>query len=120
MGRESRARNFMSKLNKIFHDRTSLTSNHIPPLNCEALLMMISYILSIHLAPNFTTVQKEVSDLLKGKILVGHALHHDLKVCLLFHSSKFSQKNELENVIQTVNSQLAHEQGQLHWNKYSN
>jgi len=25
-------------------------------------------------------VQKEVSDLLKGRILVGHALHNDLKV----------------------------------------
>ena len=26
-------------------------------------------------------VQKEVSDLLQGRVLVGHALHNDLKVC---------------------------------------
>ena len=28
-------------------------------------------------------VQKEVSDLLTGRILVGHAVHHDLKVGIL-------------------------------------
>ena len=31
-------------------------------------------------AEDFLVVQKEVSDLLKGRILVGHALHNDLKV----------------------------------------
>lgn len=33
------------------------------------------------LAKDFETVQKEVSSILKGKILVGHALEHDFKVC---------------------------------------
>jgi len=31
-------------------------------------------------AKDFMTVQKKVADLLKGRILVGHALHNDLKV----------------------------------------
>lgn len=31
-------------------------------------------------AKEFLVVQKKVSDLLKGRILVGHALHNDLKV----------------------------------------
>ena len=32
------------------------------------------------LAPDFKNVQKEVSELIKGRILIGHAVHHDLKV----------------------------------------
>uniref|UniRef100_A0A023GIS1 RNA exonuclease 4 n=1 Tax=Amblyomma triste TaxID=251400 RepID=A0A023GIS1_AMBTT len=33
----------------------------------------------------FATVQKEVSEILNGRILVGHAVHHDLKVLFLSH-----------------------------------
>ncbi|XP_016042901.1 RNA exonuclease 4 [Erinaceus europaeus] len=33
-------------------------------------------------------VQKEVADMLKGRILVGHALHNDLKVLFLDHPKK--------------------------------
>lgn len=33
----------------------------------------------------FKTVQKEIFDLLEGRILVGHALNHDLKVLFLNH-----------------------------------
>ncbi|KAM6170125.1 RNA exonuclease 4 [Rhynchocyon petersi] len=33
-------------------------------------------------------VQKEVADMLKGRILVGHALHNDLKVLFLHHPKK--------------------------------
>ncbi|KAB0394056.1 hypothetical protein E2I00_001760, partial [Balaenoptera physalus] len=36
----------------------------------------------------FEVVQKEVADLLKGRILVGHALHNDLKALLLGHPKK--------------------------------
>ena len=32
------------------------------------------------LASEFKSVQKEVSELLKGRVLIGHAIHHDLKV----------------------------------------
>ena len=31
-------------------------------------------------AKPFVEVQKQVADLLKGRILVGHAVHNDLKV----------------------------------------
>lgn len=31
-------------------------------------------------AKDFWVVQKDVAELIKGRILVGHALHHDLKV----------------------------------------
>lgn len=31
-------------------------------------------------AEDIYTVQKDLNDLLKGRILVGHALHNDLKV----------------------------------------
>ena len=34
----------------------------------------------MHIAEKFSVVQKEVSDLLQGTVLVGHALHNDLKV----------------------------------------
>ena len=33
----------------------------------------------------FEVVQKEVADILKGRVLVGHALHNDLKVLYLSH-----------------------------------
>jgi len=39
-------------------------------------------------APDFKTVQFEVSKLLRGKILVGHALKNDLAVLLLDHPRK--------------------------------
>ncbi|XP_054853113.1 RNA exonuclease 4 [Eublepharis macularius] len=37
---------------------------------------------------DFKVVQKEVADILKGRILVGHALHNDLKVLFLDHPKK--------------------------------
>lgn len=39
-------------------------------------------------APSYQQVQKEVADILKDKILVGHALHNDLKCLMLGHSRK--------------------------------
>ncbi|XP_040382958.1 RNA exonuclease 4 [Oryza brachyantha] len=39
-------------------------------------------------AKDFWVVQKDVAELIKGRILVGHALHHDLKVLLLSHPKK--------------------------------
>ncbi|KAJ4809501.1 RNA exonuclease 4 [Rhynchospora pubera] len=36
-------------------------------------------------AKDFWAVQQTVADLIKGHILVGHALHHDLKALLLSH-----------------------------------
>ncbi|KAG5272873.1 hypothetical protein AALO_G00170220 [Alosa alosa] len=37
---------------------------------------------------NFKQVQKEVADILEGRILVGHAIHNDLRVLLLDHPKK--------------------------------
>ena len=31
-------------------------------------------------APHFKQVQTEVAELIKDRLLVGHAIHHDLKV----------------------------------------
>lgn len=39
-------------------------------------------------AKNFRMVQKEVAELLQGRILVGHALRNDLKALLLSHPKK--------------------------------
>ena len=39
-------------------------------------------------APSYEVVQKEVFDILKGRILVGHALQNDLKVLMLGHSRR--------------------------------
>ncbi len=36
-------------------------------------------------------MQKEVSDLLQGRLLVGHALKHDLKVLFLDHPRKMTR-----------------------------
>ncbi|KAK9688839.1 hypothetical protein RND81_09G014700 [Saponaria officinalis] len=39
-------------------------------------------------AKDFPTVQKKVAELMKGRILVGHALRNDLKALLLSHPKK--------------------------------
>ncbi|CAL9201441.1 unnamed protein product [Musa hybrid cultivar] len=39
-------------------------------------------------AKEFWAVQKQVAELIKGRMLVGHALHNDLKVLLLSHPKK--------------------------------
>ncbi|KAL9443998.1 hypothetical protein AB3S75_017217 [Citrus x aurantiifolia] len=39
-------------------------------------------------AKDFPTVQKKVAELIEGRILVGHALHNDLKALLLTHPKK--------------------------------
>ncbi|KAL2476387.1 Polynucleotidyl transferase [Abeliophyllum distichum] len=39
-------------------------------------------------AKNFNVVQKKVAELIKGRILVGHALHNDLRALLLSHLKK--------------------------------
>ncbi|XP_029674953.1 RNA exonuclease 4 isoform X2 [Formica exsecta] len=38
---------------------------------------------------DFNIVQKEVADMLKGRILVGHALKHDLNVLFLSHPRRY-------------------------------
>ena len=44
---------------------------------------------------DFKKVQKEVSDLLQGRILVGHSIKHDLKVLFLNHSAKMIRDTSL-------------------------
>ena len=39
-------------------------------------------------APSYEKVQREVYDILKGRVLVGHALQNDLKALLLSHSRR--------------------------------
>ncbi|NWR91183.1 REXO4 exonuclease, partial [Furnarius figulus] len=43
---------------------------------------------NLNAGEDFKTVQKEVADILKGRILVGHALRNDLKVLFLDHPQK--------------------------------
>ncbi|KFP32910.1 RNA exonuclease 4, partial [Colius striatus] len=43
---------------------------------------------NIKTGEDFKTVQKEVADILNGRILVGHALRNDLKVLFLDHPQK--------------------------------
>ncbi|XP_056361483.1 RNA exonuclease 4 [Oenanthe melanoleuca] len=43
---------------------------------------------NINTGEDFKTVQKEVAEILKGRILVGHALRNDLQVLLLDHPQK--------------------------------
>ncbi|EEB05814.1 exoribonuclease Rex4 [Schizosaccharomyces japonicus yFS275] len=47
----------------------------------------VSGVKSHHLrdAPSFEEAQKTVADILDGRVLVGHAVHHDLKALLLSH-----------------------------------
>ena len=39
-------------------------------------------------AVSFSVVQKEVADIIKGRVLVGHAVHNDLQVLYLSHEKK--------------------------------
>lgn len=38
------------------------------------------FIVCFATAPSFKTVQKEVAEILQGRVLVGHAVKNDLKV----------------------------------------
>lgn len=42
----------------------------------------------------FKVVQKEVSEILKGRILVGHAVHNDLKIFFLDHPKKATRDTQ--------------------------
>ena len=39
-------------------------------------------------APEFMEVQAEVAEMIRDRVLVGHAIHHDLKVLFLDHPKK--------------------------------
>ena len=56
----------------------------IDPEPCYLGKTLCALKLIIFVAEEFNVVQKEVSGLLKGKILVGHALRNDLKVGVNF------------------------------------
>ncbi|GAA5994043.1 hypothetical protein JCM5350_000057 [Sporobolomyces pararoseus] len=51
-------------------------------------------------APSFLEVQKEVSELLKGRILVGHALSNDTNVLLLSHPWNMTRDTSLYSPLQ--------------------
>ena len=44
------------------------------------VLMILFVVFLLIIGVDYKIVQKEVSDILKKRILVGHALHNDLKV----------------------------------------
>ena len=51
----------------------------------------------IHLsleADSFEIVQRKVADLVKDKIIIGHALHHDLKALLLSHPKRLTRDTQ--------------------------
>nr|XP_024384936.1 RNA exonuclease 4-like [Physcomitrium patens] len=49
-------------------------------------------------AQDLYTVQKEVMELLKGRVLVGHAVHNDLKVLMLTHSKSNGRPRSLQHL----------------------
>lgn len=51
------------------------------------------WILILLAAKNFNVVQKKVAELIKGRILVGHALHNDLKVSICTNEICISDSN---------------------------
>ncbi|KAK0170141.1 hypothetical protein PV328_010739 [Microctonus aethiopoides] len=50
----------------------------------------------------FTLVQKEVADILKGRILVGHALKNDLSVLFLSHPKRLLRDTSRYNLFRRV------------------
>lgn len=50
----------------------------------------------------FDTVQKEVAELLKNKILVGHAIKNDLQVLFLSHPRRFIRDTSVYKPIRTI------------------
>jgi RNA exonuclease 4 len=50
----------------------------------------------------FEVMEKEMAEMLNGKILVGHALHNDLKVLFLDHHQHPPKENQEHPKIQTI------------------
>ena len=48
-----------------------------------------------HEADSFEKVQRKVADLVKNKIIIGHALHHDLKALLLSHPGRLTRDTQI-------------------------
>lgn len=77
-----------------YHSEQIYDSYVLPPpgIKVEDYRTFVSGIKPSHLvkgfAKPFVEVQKEVADLLKGRVLVGHALRNDLQVLLLSHPKR--------------------------------
>ena len=54
----------------------------------------------------FSTAQKEVANILKGRILVGHAVHNDLQVLYLSHEKKKTRDTQKCKVFRRLHSSL--------------
>lgn len=74
--------------------------------NGTCLWLDSSALLILLLAPSYEDVQKQVADILKGRVLVGHAVHNDLK------ASRASRGDEGFLTIQQV-LLLSHPRGQI-------
>lgn len=61
------------------HDQRCVVSLH------RSITQLISAFQHVLAAKPFAEVQKRVADLLQDRILVGHAVHNDLKALLLSH-----------------------------------
>lgn len=58
------------------------TKSRRPAKMTNCLCLMCQFLITVHVTAgeDVRTVQKEVADILKGRIVVGHAIHNDLKV----------------------------------------
>ncbi|XVF04291.1 hypothetical protein REPUB_Repub05bG0069700 [Reevesia pubescens] len=84
-----------SALGRVSLDKSISGLKHLP-LHCKVQEGVIAFgknfghnaCFFVSAAKDFWAVQKKVAELIKGRILVGHALHNDLKALLLTHPKK--------------------------------
>lgn len=66
------------------HGLSVLNANFEAIIFESALMVLENFVHAlVFAAKDFPTVQNKVAELIKGRILVGHALHNDLKVLLI-------------------------------------
>jgi RNA exonuclease 4 len=78
---------FVAPMDKVTDYRTAISG--VAPKNLRG-------------APEFSVIQKRVSDLLEGRILVGHSVQNDLKALLLSHPKKDTRDTAKYRVFKNI------------------
>ena len=78
----------VNQLNQCVYDKYVQPTEHVTDYRTHVSGIRPDDLKKFNGAEKFEIVQKEVSELIKDRILVGHAVHNDLKILFLDHPKK--------------------------------
>ena len=78
----------VNQLNQCIYDKYVMPTEHVTDYRTHVSGIRPEDIKKSNGAEKFEIVQKEVAEIIKDRILVGHAIHNDLKILFLDHPKK--------------------------------